>query len=240
MNIALLTASGIGSRIKQDIPKQFIHVENKPIIIHTLEKFQNHPGIDEICVVILKGWEEMLKSYARQFNISKLKYIVNGGDTGQLSIYNGLTEIKKHKKREDVTVVIHDGNRPMVSNEIIDDAFLTYKKNGNAVAAIPCVEVTFVLENKEADESVESINRDLLRRTQTPHIYNLDDILSLHNEALQKGITEVAASCELMKIFGRKTYFSEGSEKNLKITTLDDLEIFKALLKAKKEHWIKE
>lgn len=240
MNIALLTASGIGSRIKQDIPKQFIHVENKPIIIHTLEKFQNHPGIDEICVVILKGWEEMLKSYARQFNISKLKYIVNGGDTGQLSIYNGLTEIKKYKKKEDVTVVIHDGNRPMVSNEIIDDAFLTYKKNGNAVAAIPCVEVTFVLENKEANESVESINRDLLRRTQTPHIYNLDDILSLHNEALQKGITEVAASCELMKIFGRKTYFSVGSEKNLKITTLDDLEIFKALLKAKKEHWIKE
>ena len=118
MNIALLTASGIGSRIKQDIPKQFIHVENKPIIIHTLEKFQNHPGIDEICVVILKGWEEMLRSYARQFNITKLKYIVNGGDTGQLSIYNGLTEIRKHHE-EDVTVVIHDGNRPMVSNEIM-------------------------------------------------------------------------------------------------------------------------
>lgn len=239
MNIALLTASGIGSRIKQDIPKQFIHVENKPIIIHTLEKFQNHPSIDEICVVILKGWEEMLRSYARQFNITKLKYIVNGGDTGQLSIYNGLTEIRKHYE-EDVTVVIHDGNRPMVSNEIIDDAFLTYKKYGSAVAAIPCVEVTFVLDNKEANKSLKSVNRDLLRRTQTPHIYDLEDILSLHNEAMENGITEVAASCELMKIFGRETYFSFGSEKNLKITTLDDLEIFKALLKAKKEHWIKE
>lgn len=239
MNIALLTASGIGSRIKQDIPKQFIHVENKPIIIHTLEKFQNHPGIDEICVVILKGWEEMLRSYARQFNITKLKYIVNGGDTGQLSIYNGLTEIRKHHK-ENVTVVIHDGNRPMVSNEIIDDAFLTYKKYGSAVAAIPCVEVTFVLDNKEANKSLKSVNRDLLRRTQTPHIYDLEDILSLHNEAMKNGITEVAASCELMKVFGRETYFSSGSEKNLKITTLDDLEIFKALLKAKKEHWIKE
>ena len=88
MNIALLTASGVGSRIKQDIPKQFIHVDNKPIIIHTLEKFQYHPEIDEICVVILKGWEEMLRSYARQFNITKLKYIVNGGASGQLSIYN--------------------------------------------------------------------------------------------------------------------------------------------------------
>ena len=96
MKIALLTASGIGSRIKQDIPKQFIHVDNRPLIIHTLEKFQNHPNIDEICVVVLKGWEEMLKTYARQFNITKLKYIVNGGETGQLSIYNGLNEIKKN------------------------------------------------------------------------------------------------------------------------------------------------
>ena len=181
----------------------------------------------------------MLRSYARQFNITKLKYIVNGGDTGQLSIYNGLTEIRKHHE-EDVTVVIHDGNRPMVSNEIIDDAFLTYKKYGSAVAAIPCVEVTFVLDNKEENKSLKSVNRDLLRRTQTPHIYDLEDILSLHNEAMKNGITEVAASCELMKIFGRETYFSSGSEKNLKITTLDDLEIFKALLNAKKEHWIKE
>ena len=87
-NIALLTAAGSGSRIHQDIPKQFLHVNNKPIIIYTLEAFQRHPNIDEICVVILKGWEEILWAYARQFNITKLKYVVNGGATGQESIYN--------------------------------------------------------------------------------------------------------------------------------------------------------
>ena len=182
----------------------------------------------------------MFKTYARQFNITKLKYIVNGGETGQLSIYNGLNEIKKNNIDRQVTVLIHDGNRPMVSNEIIDDAFSTYSRYGNAVAAIPCVEVTFVLDNETENHSISSLKRELLRRTQTPHIYNLDDILELHNRAIENGITDVAASFELIKMFGKETYFSMGSEKNLKITTLDDLEIFKALLKSKKENWIKD
>lgn len=240
MKIAILTASGVGSRTKQDIPKQFIHVENKPIIIYTLEKFQNHPDIDEICVVILKGWEEMLKAYAEQFGITKLKYIVNGGESGQESIYNGLNAIKTPYPDEEVTVLIHDGNRPLVSNEIIDDALKTYEKYGNAVAAIPVVEVVFVVDETQDICSTESLNRDLLKRTQTPHVYNLNSILSLHNKALENGITDVAASCQLMQLFGLKSYFSLGSEKNLKITTLDDLEIFKSLLNSEQYDWIKK
>lgn len=240
MNIAILTASGIGSRIKQDIPKQFIHVENKPIIIYTLEKFQNHPEIDEICVVILDGWEQMLKSYAEQFGITKLKYIVNGGASGQESIFNGLTEVRRQHPDEDITVLIHDGNRPLVSNEIITNALVTYRQHGNAVAAIPTTEVVFVLDSAEATSSVEGLNRDLLRRTQTPHVYHLDQILSLHHKALEEGITDVAASCQLMQLFGQKSYFSLGSEKNLKITTVEDLDIFKALLKSKRDEWIKQ
>lgn len=240
MKIAILTASGVGSRTKQDIPKQFIHVENKPIIIYTLEKFQNHPDIDEICVVILKGWEEMLKAYAEQFGITKLKYIVNGGESGQESIYNGLNAIKTSYPDEEVTVLIHDGNRPLVSNEIIDDALKTYEKYGNAVAAIPVVEVVFVVDETQDICSTESLNRDLLKRTQTPHVYNLNSILSLHNKALENGITDVAASCQLMQLFGLKSYFSLGSEKNLKITTLDDLEIFKSLLNSEQYDWIKK
>lgn len=240
MKIAILTASGVGSRTKQDIPKQFIHVENRPIIIYTLEKFQNHPDIDEICVVILKGWEEMLKAYAEQFGITKLKYIVNGGESGQESIYNGLNAIKTSYPDEEVTVLIHDGNRPLVSNEIIDDALKTYEKYGNAVAAIPVVEVVFVVDETQDICSTELLNRDLLKRTQTPHVYNLNSILSLHNKALENGITDVAASCQLMQLFGLKSYFSLGSEKNLKITTLDDLEIFKSLLNSEQYDWIKK
>ena len=239
MNIAILTASGVGSRIKQDIPKQFIHVDNKPVIIYTLEKFQNHPEIDEICVVILEGWERMLRSYAEQFGIFKLKYIVNGGTSGQESIYNGLSIVKEKNPDKDITVVIHDGNRPLVSNEVITNSLVTYRKYGNAVAAIPTTEVVFVLDTAEANSSIEGLNRDLLLRTQTPHVYDLDEILSIHKQALDKGITDVAASCQLMQLFGRESYFSRGSEKNLKITTVEDLDIFKALLKSKRDEWIK-
>lgn len=238
-NIAILTASGIGSRIGQDIPKQFIHVENKPVIIYTLEKFQNHPEIDEICVVILKGWEQMLRSYAEQFGITKLTMITEGGASGQESIYNGLTTVKENHSEQEVTILIHDGNRPLVSNEIISDALATYQQHGNAVAAIPTTEVVFVLESPDATSSVEGLNRDLLRRTQTPHVYHLDKILSLHNRALEQGITDVAASCQLMQLFGEKSYFSLGSEKNLKITTVEDLDIFKALLSSTRDNWIK-
>lgn len=239
MNIALLTASGVGSRTGQDIPKQFIHVNNIPIIIYTLKAFQDHPDIDEICVVILKGWEEILLAYAKQFNISKLKYVVIGGASGQESIYNGLTEIKKYRNTEDV-VLIHDGNRPMVDKRIIDESIEVYKKHGNAVAAIPVTEVVFQLEKNNDDNSTRTLDRDLLLRTQTPHTYQLGEIIANYDLAREKGISNMAASCQLMNELGKKSFFSAGSEKNLKITTIDDLEIFKALLNSSNDDWIKE
>lgn len=106
--------------------------------------------------------------------------------------------------------------------------------------AIPVVEVVFVVDESQDICSTESLNRDLLKRTQTPHVYNLNSILSLHNKALENGITDVAASCQLMQLFGLKSFFSLGSEKNLKITTLDDLEIFKSLLNSEQYDWIKK
>lgn len=236
MNIAILTAGGIGSRTHQDIPKQFLNVENKPIIIYTLEAFQQHPNIDEICVVILEGWESILWAYAKQFNITKLKYVVTGGATGQESIFNGLSEIKNNHADNDV-IVIHDGNRPMVSQDIITDNLVKQKIYGSAVATIPCTEVVFVSTNKI--DSDKSIPRENLQRTQTPHSYYLKDIWEAHMLAKKKGIENMAASCSLMEALGQRTYFSQGSEKNLKITTVEDIEIFKALLAAKKDEWIK-
>lgn len=181
--IALLTAAGVGSRMHQDIPKQFLNVDNKPILIYTLEAFQKHPSIDEICVVILKGWENILEAYASQFNISKLKYIVQGGTTGQESIYNGLREIKKYREDDDI-VMIHDGNRPMVSQEMITNSLITYQQYGDAVAAIPCTEVVFVVDQPESQKSSTSIERNNLRRTQTPHTYKLGDILQLQKKRM--------------------------------------------------------
>jgi len=237
MNIALLTAAGTGTRTHQDIPKQFLHVNNKPIIVYTLEAFQDHPNIDEICVVILKGWEEILWAYARQFNITKLKYVVNGGETGQESIYNGLMAIKDGSKNDDDVIMVHDGNRPMVGQDIITDSLVKYHQFGSAVAVIPCTEVVFV--SAEGNESNKSYPRENLWRTQTPHTYRLNELVEAHIEANKRGIINTAASCSLMETLGKTTYFSKGSEKNLKITTVEDVEIFKALLGAKNDEWFK-
>ena len=236
--VAILTAAGSASRMHQDIPKQFLNVNNKPVIVYTMEAFQAHPNIDEICVVILKGWEQILWAYAKQFNITKLKYVVEGGDSGQESIYNGLKAVVEsgNYKADDV-VIIHDGNRPLVNQDLITDCLVKQKEFGSAVAAISCTEVVFVSENKK--DSNKSIPRENLQRTQTPHAYRINDLWNAHNEAKQKGITNMAASCSLMEALGKTTYFSKGSEKNIKITTIEDIEIFKALLNAKNEDWLK-
>lgn len=128
MNIALLTAAGSGTRMHQDIPKQFIHVDNKPVIVYTMEAFQNHPSIDAIIVVTLESWSAVLWAYAKQFNITKLRWVVPGGETGQESIKNGLETIKKELPNEDVVVMVHDGNRPLVTSEVISDSLATYGK----------------------------------------------------------------------------------------------------------------
>lgn len=237
MNIALLTAAGKGTRMGQDIPKQFMHVENKPLIIYTMEAFERHPAIDGIIVVTLPSWIDILKAYACQFNITKLKWIVPGGKTGQESIHKGLLKLKEEISSND-TVMIHDGNRCFVSDEIISDSLATFKKYGSAIAAIPCVEAVFRSENDGISSNV-SIPREQLYRTQTPHTYSLEKLLWAHEQAAKKNITNTAATCVLMQELGETIYFSKGSEKNLKITTVDDLMIFKALLHTEKDKWIK-
>ncbi|NFF81828.1 2-C-methyl-D-erythritol 4-phosphate cytidylyltransferase [Clostridium botulinum] len=236
MNIALLTAAGSGTRMHQDIPKQFIHVDNKPVIIHTMEAFQRHPGIDEIIVVTIESWTDVLWAYAKQFNITKLKLVVPGGETGQESIRNGLNTLEKELSLNDI-VMVHDGNRPLISSEIISDSLASFSKYGSAVAVIPCTEVVF--ESDDGVSSCVSTEREKLFRTQTPHTYTFGDLLNAHREAEKRGIKNTAASCMLMKELGKITYFSRGSEENIKITTLDDLKIFKALLHTKQDSWIK-
>lgn len=237
MNVALLTAAGTGTRMGQDIPKQFIHIDNKPILIHTLEAFQNHPSIDAIIVVTLASWIEVVKAYAKQFNITKLQWVVEGGATGQESIKKGLDELKAQISLDDV-VLVHDGNRSMVSSEIISDSLVKFKKYGSAVAAIPCVEAVFRSDDDGISSTV-SVPREQLFRTQTPHTYTLGKLLWAHEEAAKKGITNTAASCTLMQQLGEKVYFSKGSEENIKITTTDDLRIFQALLHTKTDNWLK-
>ncbi len=236
MNIALIIAGGSGQRMMQDIPKQFINVDDKPIIVYTLEAFQIHANIDIIAVVCLEGWEQVLWAYAKQFNITKLKHVIKGGKNGQDSIRNGLFELEKQYE-SDSLVLIHDAIRPNVSQEIISDCIVKIKQYGNGVACIPCTEA--VMETENGVDSVSSYPRDKLKRTQTPQGFILKDICELHRDAVKVGITNSVASCTLMAEMGKKIYFSAGSEKNIKLTTVEDIEIFKALLQSRHSAWLK-
>lgn len=230
MNVALIIAGGVGKRTNQDIPKQFIHIEDKPVIIYTLEVFQNHPSIDAILVVCLEGWHDILWAYSKQYKINKLKWVVNGGTTGHESIHNGLMELKKHYNKNDL-IIIHDSIRPLISKEIISEGIAVCSKYGSAVAYIPCTEVVFKVSKDEIID--EDVPRELLKRTQTPHIFSLGKLLSAHKIAEKKNITNPVATCSLMFSIGEPIHFFNGSEKLLKITTSDDIDIFRALLKHK-------
>lgn len=225
--IALIIAGGIGSRMGQEIPKQFLTVYDKPIIAYTMEKFENHPAIDAIAVVCLDGWEHILESYAKQYKITKLKHIFPAGSVGQESIKNGIMGLAEHYGDDNI-VLIHDGNRPNLSKDIITECINVTRQYDNAITCIPCQEA--MLETQDGVSSKSSYPRDNLKRTQTPHGFKLGIIKNAHKKAAELNITNSIASCTLMIEIGEKVYFSKGSEKNIKLTTLEDMDIFRALL----------
>ncbi len=235
MNIAMIIGGGNGRRMENEIPKQFLNVNDKPVILYTMEAFQKHPDIDEIGVVCIEGWHEILKAYAKQFHVDKLRWVVNGGTVGQESIYNGLKEAEKRYQPEDL-ILVHDAIRPMVSQEIISDCIIQCKKHGSAIAAVPCNTAVLKYTDANKTRSDTVIDRQILAMTQTPQGFPLEKLLWAHEEAKKRGIKESVASCTLFAELEQELHFSLGAETNLKLTTPDDLEIFKALLAVKKEN----
>ncbi|WP_294558314.1 2-C-methyl-D-erythritol 4-phosphate cytidylyltransferase [uncultured Mailhella sp.] len=231
MNIALIIAGGKGVRMGNIIPKQFIMVNDKPVIAYTLEVFQRHPSIDVIAVVCIDGWADILMNYAQQYGITKLRHVVPGGSVGQESIRNGLVELQKHYDENDI-VLIHDAIRPMVSQDIISDCIAQTVKHGNAITVIPCQEAMLLTDDSAS--SIAAYPRDHLKRTQTPQGFRLGHILKVHARAREMGITNSVASCTLMTEVGERVYFSTGSERNIKLTTPEDLDIFKNYLRVEK------
>lgn len=232
MNIALIIAGGSGQRMKQEIPKQFLNVNDKPVIIYTLEAFQNHPDIDEIGVVCIDGWHDILRAYARQYKIDKLTWVISGGKSGQDSIRNGVMEANERYAAEDI-LLIHDAIRPLVSHEIISDCIVQCRQYGSAITVTPCN--TAVLRKTTESISKEVVHRDQLAMTQTPQAFSVGKLVDVHRRALERGITNSVASCTLMIEMGEEVHFSIGSETNIKLTTPDDLKIFKALLSLERQ-----
>ena len=234
MNTGIILAGGTGQRMHQEIPKQFINVNDKPLIIYTLEAFQKHPQIDSILVVCIDGWHDILKAYARQNHISKLKWVISGGSTGQESIRNGVFALENECKEDDI-VVIHDGIRPLVDENVLSDVIVKCGIYGNAVTSLPYNEQIFVKKDEETTE--QYIPRETLRRVSTPQAYKYGTLLRSYKRAFEEkiGIYGSSYTNTMMTDLGETLHFAAGSDKNIKITTQDDLELFKALLMLK-EH----
>lgn len=237
-NIAVIIAGGSGHRMGQDIPKQFINVYDKPILIYTLESFQQHPMIDAIEVVCIDGWHDIVWAYAKQFNITKLKWIISGGKTGQESIRNGVFNLEGKIEPED-TVIIHDGIRPLVEPAVLSDVISKCKIYGNAVTSMPYNEQIFVIDDEIS--TTKYIPRETLRRVSTPQAYRFDLLIEKYREAFEKeiGIYGSSYTNTMMVELGVRLYFASGSDKNIKLTTKDDLEMFKAYLNMEKNNWLK-
>lgn len=239
-NIAIIIAGGKGSRMGQDLPKQFINVYDKPVLLYTLEGFQKHHLIDAIELVCIDGWHDIVWAYAKQFNITKLKWIVSGGKTGQESIRNGVYNLEG-KVNDDDNIIIHDGIRPLVESSVLTDVISKCSQFGNAVTSMPYNEQIFVVNKEDETTTNQFIPRETLRRVSTPQAYKYKLLNDKYHEAFEKeiGIYGSHYTNTMMVELGVTLHFAAGSDKNIKLTTKDDLELFKAYLKSDKDNWLK-
>lgn len=232
MNIAIIFAGGSGTRMHvKDRPKQFLLVHGKPIIVHTIETFQNHPQIDGIIVVCIQDWIPYMEEMKYRYRLEKIISIVPGGNTGQLSIYNGLLEAKERCGTSETIVLIHDGVRPLIDADTISRNIKCVKENG---VAITCSEVRETVVLIADNNSVADIPaRQNSRIAKAPQSFWLKDILQIHQKALADGITNSIDSCTLMMHYNQKMTIVNGSSDNIKITTPDDFYTFRALYDAR-------
>ena len=231
MNIAVIIAGGVGSRMGANIPKQFVLVEGKPVLFYTLEAFERHPMVDAIELVLIEGWEEDVLRWKQQYGITKLKWIVKGGASGQESIRNGVFGLEDKCAAEDI-VIIHDGIRPLVQPEVLDDVICKARQFGTGVTSMPYNEQIFLVDEQDPTVTRKYIPRETLRRVATPQAYRFELLDQAYHEAFEKkiGIYGSSYTNTMMTELGHELHFAAGSDKNLKLTTPGDLEIFRAYL----------
>lgn len=229
----VIFAGGTGVRLKSaDIPKQFLDLDGKPIIIRTLEKFAYHPEIDSITVACLESWIPKLKEYIQQFHVPKINNIVKGGSTGFESIHNGLLNEFKNANEKDI-VLISDGVRPILTNKLISTCIKTAKEYETAIPVVPSIDS--VLQSTDGQHCSIALPRGQMFITQAPQGYTFKKIISAHEEAIKKGITPVSSS-ELLIQLGNEIHLFEGDQDNIKVTTDYDLHVLKSRYEYNKTH----
>jgi len=232
MVVAVILAGGVGSRMKSKVPKQFITVKGKPILFHTLQAFQDHPLVDAIELVLIPKWREIVMKYAEAYSITKLKWVVDGGTTGQESIRNGVFGLEGKCSSDDI-VIVHDGIRPVVEPYVIDDVIAKAQAYGNGVTSMPYNEQIFLVDPERPETSVEYIPRETIRRVSTPQAYKFSLLDEKYHEAFEKGIGIGGSSYAntMMAELGVRLYFAAGSDRNIKLTTPADIAIYKGMIK---------
>lgn len=232
MNIGVIFAGGSGTRMKsKDKPKQFLMVHGKPIIVHTIELFQKHSEIDGIIVVCIEEWIPYMNELIYRYRLEKVVSVVPGGETGQLSIYNGLVETERIFGEEDTIVLIHDGVRPLINSQTISDNIASVKLNGSTITCVEAKE-TIILTD-ENNEVMGIPDRNGSRLARAPQSFWLKEILEIDRKSIESGEVNMVDSCTLMNSFGKKVSVVIGPSENIKITTPDDFYVFRALYDAR-------
>ena len=237
-NIGIIFAGGVGQRMGENqIPKQFLVVNEKPVMIHTLEYFEKHPEIDEIYIACIEDWIEHLNKIIEKYEISKVKSIIPGGGTAQDSIYNALKEAKKHCANDDI-VLIHDGVRPLITPELISKVIESTKEKGNGITSTPCYETIVISDDNEQVKEVPL--RKNTHAVQAPQGFFLKDIIDVHDEIRRINPTyeNMVDACTMCKVLGKDVHMVRGNRGNIKVTTPEDIFILEALLKYKKSEEI--
>jgi len=235
-NIALIFAGGVGARMNTKAkPKQFLDLHGKPIIVYTIEHFQNHADIDAIVVVMHPDWLGYMEELVKRYQLSKVVEVIAGGTTGQLSIFNGLECAKKHFSANS-TVLIHDGVRPLINHDIITANIEQVKRSGNAITTSPTIETFVVVDDDLVVQEVPE--RKHSRLAKAPQSFVLKDILSVHHQALSDGIEDSIDSCTLMSKYGHNVTLVEGPVENIKITTPTDYFMFRAIVESRENSQI--
>lgn len=232
MNIAVIFAGGTGSRMhSKEKPKQFLEMYNKPIIIHTLEHFEENEEVDAIVIACIEDWIPYMEGLLSKFNITKVKRIVPGGNTGQLSIYNGLCAAREVAGQERAVVLIHDGVRPMINSALLDRNIKDVHQFGTSITSSIVKETIVEIDNQGKFKSVP--DREHSRVAKAPQCFWLDEILAVHKRALSEGCNNFIDSCTMMHYYGYPLHMTDGPYENIKITTPDDFYTMRALLEAK-------
>lgn len=236
MNIAVIFAGGIGQRMNtRTVPKQFLNIHSKPIIIHTLDHFERNDRVDAIVIACVEEWIEYLKKILSDYNVKKVKKIVPGGETGQLSIYNGLLAaeeivLKKSINIQNNIVLIHDGVRPLINQKLIDDCIDSVEKYGSAITSVSVKETVLMVNDEKTNEIDYITDRSKTRLARAPQCFLLDEILKAQRYSIEKGRTNYVDSCSLMQDYGFKMHLIDGPIENIKVTTPDDFFAMRAYL----------